>query len=146
MSSYATTEDLSNLGVTSDSFEDIDDEKLQAALDSASTLADGYLASKFQLPLVSSGQDLAEAVCKIAAYNLLGSRGYNPELGGDVVLRARYDDAIRWLEGVSAGKISPAITDSSGGPAQVGGPFVLSPVQSSYDGTLVASRPQPRGW
>ena len=55
--------------------------------------------------------------------------------------------ALRWLERVADGKIAPDLLDSStGGVEGIGGPFVLQPVVSQYDGTVVASRPMPRGW
>ena len=147
MSSYATPTDLRAKGAAAAALDGVPEVDLQGALDSASGIADGYLGARYKLPIVTASPDLVEAVCKIAAYNLLALRGYNPELGADVLIRDRYDDAVRWLERVADGKIAPDLLDSStGGVEGIGGPFVLQPVVSQYDGTVVASRPMPRGW
>lgn len=76
------------------------------------------------------GDDLAAAVAKIAAYNLLCNRGFNPE-GADENLRKRYEDAMAWLKGVAGGSIDPALIDST--------PEV-------EDGGVVAYSVARRGW
>ena len=146
MSSYATPDDFASLGIVPAALDGIADAEKQAALNSASSLADGYLGAKFRLPILTPSADLKGVVCRLANYDLLAVRGFNPELGADVVIRDRYQDAVRWLEGVAAGKITPPLIDSTpGGVAALGGPFVQQPVVS-YDGTTSASRPAPRGW
>ncbi len=127
MSSYATIADLTRLGVSANALSGVDTLEQEGAIASASNLADGYLATRFTLPIVTPSADLVEAVCKIAAYNILAIRGYNPELGADEVLRARHKDAIAWMEGVAAGRITPPLVDSTpGGVAALGGPFVTA--------------------
>lgn len=113
MSQYATLDDLNRLGIAPAALRGLDDGTKEAALTAASSLADGYLRSQFVLPLSSWGDDLRRAVVGIATYDLISHRGYDPERLGNEVLRERYDDAIRWLERVAAGTISPAgITDA----------------------------------
>lgn len=148
MSSYATTSDLASLGLPTAVLDGIAVEDQQRALDAASTLADGYLRGKFTLPITTPSVDLVEAVCKVAAYSLLAVRGYNPETGSDPNVRDRYRDAIAWLQGVAAGRITPAITDSSVS-GRIGGRFVVQPrLTTSSDGSTVISSgaPSPRGW
>ncbi len=151
MASYADPTDLVRFGLPAAATEGIDVGDIQAALDAASDLADGYLRARFTLPITAPTNDLKSAVARIAAYELLSTRGYNPETGSDPNVRDRYSDAIAWLKGVAKGDITPALTDSS--PAgQLGGPFVLQ-AQLSTNTTdqngnpaIVVGRPAARGW
>lgn len=87
-----------------------------AALTRASNLADSYLASRFKLPLTSWSDDLRTAVCQIAAYYLATSKAHGAD-GQRTLVRVEYDDAIKWLEGVAAMRMTPVgIVDSSAPP------------------------------
>lgn len=148
MSSYATRSELYRHGLPYQAVADVSLEDQQAALDAASTLADGYLSAKFTLPVTTASIDLVIVVCQVAAWNLLRRRGFNPETGVDAAIRQGYDDSIRWLERVAKGDITPTLTDSTpGGESAVGGPFVVQTQQSSSPGgPLVFGTPIPRGW
>lgn len=114
MPRYATTSDLARLGIATNALSALATATQEAALDAASSLADGYLASRYALPLTAWGDDLRLHVAGMAAFRLLAGRGYDPQRGGDEVIRMLWDDAIRWLERVSAGNVTPAgITDST---------------------------------
>ena len=113
MSSYATTSDLAAYGLPSAVLSTIDPATQQEALDAASAKADGYIRSRFVLPLKTWGLDLRQAVAKLAAYDLMSVNGFNPEAGADENLRMRAQDAEKWLANVGKGEISPAFTDSS---------------------------------
>ena len=143
MSSYATLSDLTTLGVASAALAGIATSEQQRAIDTASSLADSYLRNRFTLPIATPGQALAYAVARIAAYDLLSGRGYNPETGSDPNVRDRYLDAIGWLKGVASGSITPDLVDSSSG-AGPGGPFVLQ--ASTSTGVTVVGPPAARGW
>lgn len=133
MSSYATPDDLVALGVSSAAVAGFTAAQQQAALDAASDVADGYLRSRFQLPLVAPyTSDLKRAVCAIAAFDLLTVGGFNPEPGGDEVIAKRADDARAWLRDVADGRVTPALTDSSSASPAPRAPLVLSDT--------------PRGW
>lgn len=112
-----------NLGVAAQALEGIEEAAQDAALLAASELADSYLGSRFKLPISTWSSDLKRHVCAVAAWDLLaGTRGFNPEAGSNVTVRARYEDAIRWLEQVAANRVTPAgVTDSSA-PASTRGP------------------------
>lgn len=110
---YATLTDLTRLGIPSGALEGVSTEAKQAALDSASSLADGYLAAQFRLPLVEWGDDLTGHVCNLAAWQILKVRGFDPEGRADNAVRMGYEDAVSWLERVAAGRLSPQITDST---------------------------------
>lgn len=142
MSSYATTTDLAKY-CTSKVFAAVTTQQQQAALDAASAVADGYLAAQFTLPITGTlTQDLVRQVCNIAAYDLITQRGYNPEAGADANWRLRYEDAIRWLEQVAAGKVSPALADSSTGPDSM----VAQSGLDDFGGPTVITPPHQRGW
>jgi phage gp36-like protein len=115
VSSYATTADFDQFGIRAAALPaDVTSDDKQAACDSASGKADGYLGARFRLPLLNWGTDLTQYVCQIAAYDLVSGRvGYNPEAGQNTTLRDRMDDAKHWLQDVAAGKVTPVVTDST---------------------------------
>lgn len=101
-----------------------------AKLLEASELADGYLRQQFELPLVRWGSDLVRKVCDVAAYYLVCSRGFNPEVDGHFL--ANYELAVKWMEQVAKATISPDVVDGSTGAepgrqADAAAPLVYSP-------------------
>lgn len=128
-------------------------QRQQAALDAASTYADAYLDDKFTLPILTPSPDLVVAVCAIAGWNLLRVRGFNPEDGANVAIRYGYEDAVKWLRDVAAGRITPQLVDSSGAAVgTLGDPYVLQPQLSQtltdQNGlpAMVAGTPTSRGF
>src|ERR1035437_8892380 len=108
MSRYATSIDLTRLSLPASALVGVDPGEQQAALDAASDVADGYLASRFKLPLLPPFPgDLVQVVCDLGAYLCMKRRGFNPE--GDPNIVKGYDDAIGWLEGVSRNLVTPAV-------------------------------------
>lgn len=164
---YATRTDLTTFSLPSGALQGVSTDKQDAALEAASRLADGYLNARFRLPLTGYGSDLKRAVCDIAAFILMKGRGFAPETADADMLLSAEREAIRWLEGIAAGKITPyGMTDSGGTGANTGdsegaghGPFVvqLSEGEASSDesefwtGTASPSggyvgTPRRRGW
>lgn len=84
-----------------------------AALLSASETVDSYLRQQFQLPLKQWGSDIVKYTCWLAAYQLICSRGFNPDSEADSIYESNYDKSIAWLKDVAKGLASPDITDSS---------------------------------
>lgn len=126
MSQYATTAELYLYGAPSTAFGGLGADVLTDALQAASGRVDSALRARranTQLPLTTYGADVKMAVCKIAAYEAISVRGYNPAIGADVALRMRYDDAMRWIQGVARGEIhldaEPALTGPTQGSASV---------------------------
>lgn len=114
MTRYATTTDLARVGIGAAALSGVSTAAQEAALDAASALADGYLCSRFTLPLSAWGADLTGAVARMAAWEVLRVRGYDPQAGGDEAVRLGYTDSMRWLEGVQAGRVSPqGVTDAT---------------------------------
>ncbi len=112
--SLASLTDLSTLpGVPSAALASITDPEKQAALDASSAYALGKIGNRFKRPLVSWETDLTHAVCKIAVYDLLVARGYNPAAGADPNIRLRRDDADQWLTAVARQEITPNIVGAA---------------------------------
>ncbi len=70
---------------------------IQALLD-ADALINGYLTSRYVLPLSSVPENLPQIACAIARYQLLGDAATE---------RARndYQDAVAWLKDVANGRV-----------------------------------------
>ncbi len=88
----------------------------------------GYLRPKYDTDAVfgTSGDDRNRLIvmytCDIAIYHMAASA---PQKMGMEIRKERYERAIKWLEGVQAGKIVPDLplaTDESGDPTGI--PFV----------------------
>jgi phage gp36-like protein len=126
MAAYATADDFDQHGIRQAALPAtvLPADKL-AAIAGASALADSYLGSRFRMPLVSWGVDLTQAVCAIAAFELMSTQvGFNPEAGHNMVLMQRRDHALDWLRDISHGHCMPAVTDSS--PVTLGGSRIFS--------------------
>lgn len=130
MAVYATRDDLNSLGLPPEVLARTSGSRQDAALALASSRADGYLASRYTLPLTSWDTSLTWAVCAIASYELLIFEGFNPE-GADAEIPRRAREATRWLEQVGDGTITPVVVDAT--------PLVAGA------GPTVYTRPK-RGW
>lgn len=101
---YATRIDLTRFGLPSGALTGVADATQDAAIEAASDVADSYMRSRYTLPLTGYGDDLKRAVCAVAAWDLLTTRGYDPNAGGDEAVKLRHDAAMKWLGDVSAGR------------------------------------------
>ena len=131
---YATVADLAALGLNAIALSSIPSGSQTEALSAASRVVDSYLRSQFTLPLVQWGTDVTRATCLIAAYDLMTSRGFNPDAAADVNVRMRFEDATRWLEKCASGAVVPSVTDSTPGATQgsVSAPVVVSGYPRGY--------------
>lgn len=134
LTTYATPADLVTVGISAAALSDFVPNEQLDVIEKASRKVDSYLRSHYTLPLTKAGADVMEATVALSVYWLLSARGYNPEAGADVNVRDRYLDAIRWLEKVASGTVSPDVIDSStaaveGRPA---GPRVISSSQRGW--------------
>ena len=113
MTQYATRDDLVTFGgMNAVAIQNIDDAVVNAALDAASETADGYMRGRFSLPLLAWDQGIKTHTAYIAAYNIITQRGMNPGAGADVTFRMRYEDAVRWFEGVQRQAVHPQVTET----------------------------------
>jgi phage gp36-like protein len=165
--SYATASDLYDLAVPQAALVDLPSGTIDNALAVASRRADSFLGRRFELPLSLWDVDLKEAVCKLAAWQLLTVRGFSPELGDADVFQKNKDEALKWLGMVADGKVTPYgirdasqaganNTDDAGQKVEAGyvlQPFSESRSQSSFwdeNDTPIApggvGPPKSRGW
>ena len=113
MAAYCSRTDLTNLGIFADALRTTSTDKQDAAIAAASDEMDGYLGSKYKLPLSAWGQDVRLMCARLAIYILIAARGYNPESPGDAQLEVAHDMAERWLKRISDGDLALTVTDSS---------------------------------
>ena len=113
---YAVPSDFGALGVGPDQWAGREGEVVLALIAETAT-AEGYFSgsSRFVPPLVSWGQDLRLAVCKLAAYDVLSAAvGFDAEQANNQNWILRYEQALAWLKDVQAGRATPAnIVDST---------------------------------
>jgi phage gp36-like protein len=82
------------------------------ALDDAASLIDGYLSQRYTLPLAAVPALLKTLCIDIALYRLAS----NPALLSDDA-RRRYDDAVKFLRDIGAGKASLGLSAGGDGAA-----------------------------
>jgi phage gp36-like protein len=145
MSSYATTEDLLVYGLSEEALSGTSADAVQQKLDAASAFADSYLGRHYTLPLSKPYPiSLIDAVCRVAAYNFLSVRGFNPQ-GQAEEIRLRYLDASEWMKDVGLRGGGPDFVDSTG-RGDDGGPFVVQPQTNGVTGSSTFGPPKGRGW
>lgn len=93
----------------------IDTVVLGRALSDADAEIDGYLATRYALPLSSTPPVLARLASEIARYRLCDDKA--PE-----AVRQRYEDAVKLLKGMANGDVqlagaTPALTSGGSGNA-----------------------------
>ncbi len=137
--SLATLADLATLpGIPVAAIAGISDPDKQSALDAASAYALGKIGNRYKRPIVSWESDLTHAVCKIAVYDLLVARGYNPGAGSDVNVRMRRDDADAWLTSVARQEISPDIVGAASQSPGFDAPRILGQPLQGWQGRSVS--------
>lgn len=90
---------------------DIDATVLGKALADADAKINGYVSTRYSLPLSPVPADLERIACDIARYFLYEDRVTDQ-------VKQRYDDAIAWLKDVARGTVSIGV--DSGGTAPAG--------------------------
>lgn len=120
---YATKQDmidrfgeveLKQLTDRAGAIETIDDTVLGKSLADADAEINGYLAGRYTLPLASTPLILVGHACDIARYRLYDDRATEH-------VRQRYEDALKYLRDVGAGKISLGLDVGNQPQAEAGG-------------------------
>jgi phage gp36-like protein len=144
VAAYATLAELSKFGRAGKALDGLDTSTRTEQLEAASRVADGYLRGRVTLPLKGPfGKDLVQAVCKIAAFELLGNLGLNPEVEQDLS-KAR-SESIAWLRDIASGTATPEWLDSSvDGAVGYDDDYVVVPGLDD-DGNATVTAPTPRG-
>lgn len=106
LTAYASIDDLRACGLPAAALAGVALDVQQSALARASRVADTFLRDRYHLPLACPYDPaLVMWVCHLAGFELLSTRGYNPNNQGiDVVVRMRYDDARAALMRVANGQ------------------------------------------
>lgn len=112
MTAYATLTDLHTYGLSAVACGNVTTGDQQVILDGRNAWADGKLRGRYQLPLLAWDVDLRMMVAQLAAYDVMIRRGYNPAAGADVNVRLRYEDALKWFDGVERQNVHPNVTAS----------------------------------
>jgi|SRR5579859_3554066 len=113
----------------------------QACLDATEEM-DSYLRGRYQLPLLSWGNDLRRYTAWVACYLVAQRIGFAPQAGSDRLIVERYYQAVGWPDrpgtgwgpGVQAQRIHPDVT-----------PSIAQPGDTTHDLPQVTSSPI-RGW
>src|SRR5687767_12733695 len=90
---------------------------LTKALNDADAAINGYLTVKYALPITPVPAMFERFGCDIARYYLYEDRVTEQ-------VRRRYEDAIKYLEGVSSGKVNIGVDAANQAPGSSGGPEV----------------------
>lgn len=90
----------------------------------ASGIADSYIGNRYELPLISWGDDLTDATRAIARYKAMSDRGWRPDNPADETIVEEYRDAMRWLRDVGERKAHLVDAVDSTPARQEGAPLV----------------------
>ncbi|WP_314140430.1 phage protein Gp36 family protein [Buttiauxella noackiae] len=85
----------------------IDDDVMNNSLIQASAEIDGYLCGRYPVPWADEPRVLVGKCCHITRYLLCGS-----DTQMTVAIRERYEDTVRYLEKIAAGKITLGRTET----------------------------------
>lgn len=104
---YAVPADLARYGLPAAALELVPPEQQARACLAASGEAEGYLASAYKLPLTSWDMGTRSHVARMAAYEAMRWRGFDPDSGKDTSLEVGRSEAITWLNRIANGKLRP---------------------------------------
>ncbi len=107
----------------------IDSAVVAKAVADADGEINGYLSSRYTLPLDPVPTVLERIACEIARYYLYEDRVTEQ-------VKRRYDDAIKFLKGVSSGAVALGVDANSESPSSIGGPQSDAPDRVFTQDTL----------
>lgn len=111
---YAVPSDVARYGLPAAALEMLPPEQIARACLAASGEAEGYLSSAYKLPLATWDIGTRSHVAKMAAYEAMRWRGFDPDSGKDASLEVGRGEAITWLNRIANGKLRPVgIVDST---------------------------------
>jgi phage gp36-like protein len=141
--SYATIAEFFVYGLPVTARGQMTDAQIQGALDSASSEMDGHFRGRpYALPLLSWGVEIKRINAVMAAWELMGVRGFNPAGGADPVLAKRFDDAMSLLKSIQRKAYHPEVVESPNVPAGKRQPRMVSSSVVTATGRVAPNR----GW
>ncbi len=130
---YATVNDVTRHALPAAAIVSISIEIKADCCLGATQEADSYLAGRYTLPLVLWDDVLTKHVAKIAGFEIMSRRGFQPTGFDELIVKGR-DDAIAWLRGVAANKIyPPGLTDSDSEDVGTNDAFVIEVPATQWD-------------
>jgi phage gp36-like protein len=129
---YASIDDLYRFGLQPMSVQNVPMANLIAELEAASRYADSKMRARYSLPLLAWDTTITMHVCRIAAYNILVTRGYNPEAGADVAITQRHQEALEFFDGVERQRTHPNVTQTANPSQPVDLPQVITGVSRGW--------------
>jgi len=131
-----TRAELASLGLRSAALTGISTGDQDAACESASSTARSYLRARYPNAGAITDPGYKQAVARIAAHELLSTRGFDPSGNrSDEAVQINRDAAVRWLRDVSNGVAHLDITES-----------IADTFAPQLGSDLGASSDEPRGW
>ncbi len=113
MSQYATAAELASAPGAVAYVRGLSDADMDVALQRASAVIDGYLATRVTLPLSTVPGSLTQACIHVAAWYLASARGFDTGAAGNTA-KKWHDWWLDWLAGVAEGKTPlPGVSDAS---------------------------------
>lgn len=104
MSADITRAELASLGLRSAALTSISTGDQDAACETASATARSYLRARYPGVATITDPGYKQAVARIAAHELLSTRGFDPSGSrSDEAVQLNRDAAVRWLRDVSNG-------------------------------------------
>ena len=144
MTQYAQISDLTTYGLPAVAIgPNLSPTTLNGILTAVSTKMDSYFRGRYALPFVTFDVDVVECCAKIAAFEVLRIRGYDPENAGDKAVKDGHDEAIKWLDKVQRQQAHPNVTPQPSQSPTYQQPFVQS--QSVVNVATGQTAPN-RGW
>lgn len=115
MAGYITLAELGDMGLNPAAFVETLAPRRQKAIDERSAYIDGFLRSKFTLPLIVVSADIKRCCAILASIDLIKNRGIGPDDAD--ALKDEEDRQDKWLGLIAKGVVVPQVTDSSSGAA-----------------------------
>jgi phage gp36-like protein len=84
----------------------VDEARCQAAINSASALAESYLRKQVLVPIANPPQELVDCILDLARYELAHGGGREPT----EQMTARQNQRMTWLRDISSGRVELAVS------------------------------------
>lgn len=143
---YASAADLVTYGLPATALGILTLAQQNGALEQASRKLDALFAGRFGqpgVPFLAWDTTVTEACAKVAAFDLLCLRGFNPASAADVNIKDRHDEAMKWAEKVMKQQAHPNVTPAIAPLPTYAQPTVIS---SSVADLNTGASSLNRGW
>lgn len=146
---YATQSDLTDAGIPAAALGTgqtaVTTTQITKALQEASDFADGFFRARYGMtavPFVAWDSTVTKQIAKIAAYYVMGVRGYFSQGDVNEEIRRGYTDAVEWLNKVQRQQAHPLVTLANSATARQEPNLISSSVVNLSSG----GSSNNRGW